>query len=88
MLADKTTDPTQANAEAQMAFARSRLPVPSALEMSTWSTRSAASMNDVDTDERRHTMAIESWPLTFVNIRVFFSPMARSTRPDLTADPP
>ena len=26
MLADKTTDPTQANAEAQMAFARSRLP--------------------------------------------------------------
>jgi len=42
-----------------MAFARSRLPVPSALEMSTCSTRSAASMNDVDTDERRHTMAIE-----------------------------
>jgi hypothetical protein len=42
-----------------MAFARSRLPVPSGMEMSTWSTRSAASMNDVDTDERRHTMAIE-----------------------------
>jgi hypothetical protein len=42
-----------------MAFARSRLPVPSAWQMSTWSTRSAASMNDVDTDERRHTMAIE-----------------------------
>jgi hypothetical protein len=43
VLADKTTDPTQANAEVQMALARSRLPVP----------------NDVDTDERRHTMAIE-----------------------------
>jgi hypothetical protein len=42
-----------------MAFARSRLPVPNALEMSTWSTHSAASMNDVDTNERRHTMAIE-----------------------------
>jgi len=49
----------QANAEAQMAFARSRLPVPSAWEMSRWSTRSAASMNDVDIDQRRHTMAIE-----------------------------
>lgn len=33
-----------------------------ALEVSTWSTRSAASMNDVDTDEHRHTMAAEQRP--------------------------
>jgi transposase len=36
----------------------------SALEGSTWSTRSAASMNDVDTDERGRTMAIEERPRT------------------------
>ena len=36
----------------------------SALEESTWSTRSAASMNDVDTDERRRTMAVEERPRT------------------------
>ena len=35
-----------------------------ALEESTWSTRSAASMNDVDTDERRRTMAVEEQPRT------------------------
>jgi hypothetical protein len=34
----------------------------SALEESTWSTRSAASMNDVDTDKRRQTMAVEEGP--------------------------
>jgi hypothetical protein len=36
----------------------------SALEESTWSTRSAASMNDVDTNERRRTMAVEERPGT------------------------
>jgi len=36
----------------------------SALEESMWSTRSAASMNDVDTDERRQTMAVEERPET------------------------
>lgn len=30
--------------------------------MSMWSTRSAASMNDIDTDEHRHTMAVEERP--------------------------
>jgi len=33
-----------------------------ALEESMWSTRSAASMNDIYTDERRHTMAVEERP--------------------------
>lgn len=33
-------------------------------EASTWSTRSAASMNDVDTDEHRHTLPGEEGPLT------------------------
>jgi hypothetical protein len=36
----------------------------SVLEESMWSTRSAASMNDVDTDERRQTMAVEERPET------------------------
>jgi hypothetical protein len=36
----------------------------SALEESTWSTRSAASINDVDTDVRRRTMAVEERPRT------------------------
>ena len=35
-----------------------------ASEVSTWSTRSAASMNDVDTDEHRHTMARRGTALT------------------------
>jgi hypothetical protein len=34
------------------------------LEESTWSTRSAANMNDVDTNERRQTMAVEERPRT------------------------
>jgi hypothetical protein len=33
-----------------------------AWEVSTWSTRSAASMNDVDTDERRRTLNDEEGP--------------------------
>jgi len=33
-----------------------------ALEESMWSTRSAASMNDIDTDERRQKMAVEERP--------------------------
>jgi hypothetical protein len=47
-----------------MAIPRSRLPPASVLEESMWSTRSAASMNDVDTDERRQTMAVEERPGT------------------------
>jgi hypothetical protein len=35
------------------------LPAP---EVSTWSTRSAASMNDVDTDQRRHTLTARRDP--------------------------
>jgi hypothetical protein len=31
-------------------------------EASTWSTRSAASMNDVDTDQHRHTINDEEGP--------------------------
>jgi hypothetical protein len=31
-------------------------------EASTWSTRSAASMNDVDTDQHRHTINNEEGP--------------------------
>src|SRR4051812_40331922 len=31
-------------------------------DASTWSTRSAASMNDVDTDQRRRTLADEEGP--------------------------
>jgi len=30
--------------------------------MSTWSTRSEASMNDVDTDQRRHTITNKEMP--------------------------
>jgi hypothetical protein len=33
-------------------------------EASTWSTRSAASMNDVDTDQQRHTLGGEEGPLS------------------------
>jgi hypothetical protein len=53
---------TAVTAKAWMAIARSRLPRAGAWEVSTWSTRSAASMNDVDTDEHRYTMAVEEWP--------------------------
>src|SRR5674476_1300142 len=35
-----------------------------ALEVSTWSTRSEASMNDVDTDDHRHTIAPRGTALT------------------------
>src|SRR3954452_22714602 len=41
---------------------RSLQPHAGAPEESTWSTRSAASMNDVDTDNHRHTMGNEEGP--------------------------
>src|SRR4051794_13487614 len=41
---------------------RSMQPHAGAPEESTWSTRSAASMNDVDTDKHRHTMGNEEGP--------------------------
>jgi len=43
-------------ARTQRRPARSLLRVSRPPEASTWSTRSAASMNDVDTDQRRHTI--------------------------------
>ncbi|WP_237565316.1 hypothetical protein, partial [Ornithinimicrobium cavernae] len=39
-----------------------RTPHGGAPEASTWSTRSAASMNDVDTDQHRQTLATEEGP--------------------------
>ncbi len=43
---------------------RSKPPHAGAPEASTWSTRSAASMNDVDTDQHRQTLANEEDPRT------------------------
>ncbi|WP_317180931.1 hypothetical protein [Intrasporangium sp.] len=48
----------------QQALPRSMPPHAGAPEASTWSTRSAASMNDVDTDQHRHTLAGEEGPLS------------------------
>ena len=56
------TTPTRSPAQPQMALPRSRPPHAGAPEASTWSTRSAASMNDVDTDQHRHTLASEEAP--------------------------
>jgi hypothetical protein len=54
-----------ADTEAQEALPRSRLPhAARAPEESTWSTRSETSMNDVDTDKRRRTLAAEEEPRT------------------------
>jgi hypothetical protein len=36
---------------------------PARPELSTWSTRSAASMNDVDSDQRRHTITERGIPI-------------------------
>jgi hypothetical protein len=44
------------------ALPRSRPPHAGAPEESTWSTRSAASMNDVDPDKHRHTLTAEEGP--------------------------
>ncbi len=51
-----------------------RIPIPripanpaAAWEESTWSTRSAASMNDVDTDERRLTIGLRGMAVAEVS---------------------
>ena len=51
--------PINQQAQPLMALPRSRPPHAGAPEGSTWSTRSAASMNDVDPDKGRQTMASE-----------------------------
>src|SRR3954453_3951006 len=58
---------------------RSLQPHAGAPEESTWSTRSAASMNDVDTDNRRHTIGNEEGPDHRHNaeIRTFCSAVVR-----------
>jgi hypothetical protein len=51
--------PTTAPVRQQIALPRSSPPQAGAPEESTWSTRSAASMNDVDTDKHRQTLPSE-----------------------------
>jgi hypothetical protein len=54
-----TTAATEKSVDGRCSIQAARV---GALEASTWSTRSAASMNDVDTDEHRQTMAVEERP--------------------------
>lgn len=56
------TTPTRAPAQPHKALPRSMPPHAGASEASTWSTRSAASMNDVDTDQHGQTLASEEGP--------------------------
>jgi hypothetical protein len=55
---------TSATVGSLEALPRSRPNAAGAPEVSTWSTRSEASMNDVDTDKRRRTLAAEEGPRT------------------------
>lgn len=58
------TTPTRPPIQPQQALPRSMPPHAGAPEASTWSTRSAASVNDVDTDQHRHTLGSEEGPLS------------------------
>jgi hypothetical protein len=53
---------TNQQAQPLMAVPRSGPPHAGVPEGSTWSTRSAASMNDVDADKGRQTLASEEGP--------------------------
>ena len=58
------TTPTHPTVQPHPVLPRSMPPHAGAPEASTWSTRSAASMNDVDTDQHRHTLGGEEGPLS------------------------